>query len=79
MTIKGTGKYVNGVLTILTKDTLYDICFDSEQIGYRKIGEFLHCGAKLDDRLFNEIKAGCKYEYVFDPDSFEVLERRNIG
>ena len=76
--IKGVGKYADGILTIITEDTLYDICLDNRQYGYRTVSDYWHCGGLVTIEELERLKTDCDNYYTFDLDSFEVLERRNI-
>ena len=76
--IKGMGKYADGVLTIITEDTLYDFCLASGEYGFRTVGDYWNCGGKVTPEALEELRGQCDKYYIFDLDSFEVLERREI-
>ena len=76
--IKGVGKYANGILTIITKDTLYDFCLATGDYGYRSVGDYWNCGGIVTHEALEELRGQCDKYYIFDLDSFEVLERRKI-
>ena len=77
--VEGVGKYADGILTIITGDTLYDFCLVTGEYGYRTVGDYFHCGGKVTFEALEELRADCDKYYIFDLDSFEVLERREIG
>ena len=76
--IKGAGKYTDGILTIITEDTLYDFRLASGEYGYRTLGDYWNCGGKVTPEALEELRGQCNKYYIFDLDSFEVLERREI-
>ena len=45
--IKGVGRYADGILTIITEDTLYDFNLVTGEYGYRTIGEYWYCGGLI--------------------------------
>lgn len=76
--IKGVGKYADGILTIITEDTLYDFCLVTHEYGYRTLGDYWNCGGKVTLEALEELKADCDKFYVFGLDTFEVLESRKL-
>ena len=74
--IKGAGKYANGVLTIITVDTLYDINLVTGEYGYRTIGDYWHFGGKVTTSELARLREECDKYYEFNLITFEILERR---
>ena len=76
--IKGVGNYADGVLTIITGDTLYDINLLTGEYGYRSVGDYWKCGGKVTHSELDLLRKDCDKYYVFDLETFEVLERSVI-
>ena len=45
---------------------------------YRTLGDYWNCGGKVTPEALEELRGQCNKYYIFDLDSFEVLERREI-
>lgn len=75
-TYKGFVKYNNGILTIITGNTMYDFCLDPVEYGYCNLGDYWYWGGLVTTEDLEKLKADCKKYYVFDLNSLEVVERR---
>ncbi len=66
MIIKGKFKKDENFITVYTEDTLYTIARNTEEWGFRKVGEELACGGILTPETFEKWKLECTKEGTFN-------------